>query len=78
MKVSLKKAFLHFKTITHHRHMVIRHCKKAGILKRGLLHDLSKYMPSEFLTGAKYYTDGKKSPNETERYYLGYLWKTET
>ena len=72
MKVSLKIAFLHFKTISHHRHMVIMHCKKAGILKRGLLHDLSKYMPSEFLTGAKYYTDGKKSPNETERYYLGY------
>ncbi len=52
--------------------MVIKHCKKAGILGRGLLHDLSKYMPSEFLTGVRFYSDGKKSPNETERYLYGY------
>jgi len=52
--------------------MVILHCKKAGILCQGLLHDLSKYTPTEFLAGARYYTDGTKSPNETEREIFGY------
>lgn len=61
----------HFKTITRHRHKVIYHCAKCGILWRGLLHDLSKYTPSEFIPGAKYYL-GTRSPNEAERDDLGY------
>ena len=61
----------HFLTITKHRHMVIRHCFKSGIPIRGLLHDLSKYSPTEFIPGAKYYT-GTKSPNEGERDEYGY------
>lgn len=61
----------HFRTITRHRHEVIRHCAKAGILTQGLRHDLSKYTPSEFLPGAKYYL-GTRSPNEGERTEKGY------
>ena len=61
----------HFMTITRHRHEVIRHCKKAGILWQGLFHDLSKYMPSEFFCGIKYY-QGDKSPNDMERRVHGY------
>lgn len=61
----------HFITITRHRHAVIRHSYKAGILMQGLRHDLSKYTPAEFIPGSKYYT-GTKSPNETEREILGY------
>ena len=61
----------HFKTITKHRHMVIRHCFKAGILWRGLLHDLSKYTPTEFCAGARFYK-GTRSPNEAERETFGY------
>ena len=61
----------HFITITRHRHAVIRHCAKAGILYRGLLHDLSKYSPTEFIPGAKYYV-GTRSPNELERADKGY------
>ena len=65
----------HFNTITKHRHKVIYHCAKAGILWQGLFHDMSKYMPSEFITGAKYYK-GTKSPNEGERevYGFSYAW----
>ena len=62
----------HFRTITRHRHAVIYHAFKAGIPVRGLLHDLSKYMPIEFFTGGMYYTDGSKSPNEGERQDYGY------
>ena len=52
-------------------HLVIRHCWKAGIFWQGLRHDLSKYSPTEFLPGARYY-QGNRSPNEKEREVLGY------
>ena len=61
----------HFVTITKHRHKVIAHCRKAGILWQGLRHDLSKYSPIEFFSGAKYYV-GTRSPNELEREKFGY------
>lgn len=61
----------HFKTITKHRHKVIIHCFKAGIFWQGLRHDLSKYSPSEFIRGAKYYL-GTRSPNEKERELYGH------
>ncbi len=67
----MKNAIGHFKTITRHRHAVIRHCKKAGIFWQGLRHDLSKYTPTEFLAGIRYYT-GTRSPNDGERKDKGY------
>lgn len=69
--MSLKSAFKHFNTITKHRHKVIAHCAKAGIFWQGLRHDLSKYSPTEFLAGARYY-QGTRSPNEGEREAYGY------
>ena len=54
-----KRLFGHFRTITKHRHKVIANCAKAGILWQGLRHDLSKYTPTEFVPGVKYYT-GKR------------------
>lgn len=67
----MKKFIGHFKTITKHRHAVIRHCAKCGILWQGLLHDLSKYSAVEFWPGVKYWT-GTKSPTEGERKEQGY------
>lgn len=64
------RAIRHFNTITKHRHAVIRNCKKAGILWQGLFHDLSKYQPTEFFAGVKYY-QGYRSPNEAERENIG-------
>ena len=63
--------FRHFRTITRHRHRVIAHCFRAGIGWQGLFHDLSKYSPAEFFTGARYYL-GSRSPNEAERADKGY------
>ena len=60
----------HLKTITRHRHRVIAHCAKAGILFQGLFHDLSKYSPTEFLPGVRFY-DGTHSPPEDERRKYG-------
>lgn len=62
----------HFKTITKHRMTVMLHCFKAGIPVHGLLHDLSKYSPAEFIPGALHYEQGKRSPNEHERETIGY------
>ncbi len=64
--------FGHFRTITRHRNKVMVHCFKAGILWRGILHDLSKYSLSEFLEGAGNYEDGGRSPNEKSREIRGY------
>lgn len=67
----LKRLFGHFTTITMHRHEVIKNCAKAGILWQGLWHDMSKYSPTEFWVGVKYYI-GTKSPNEGERIAYGH------
>lgn len=56
----------HFKTITAHRNLVCRYCLRLGLVWQGLTHDLSKYSPTEFWRGAKYY-QGTRSPNDQER-----------
>ena len=53
----------HFVTITRHRHKVMVHCFKCGIPLQGLVHDLSKYSPTDFFPSAKFYV-GTRSPNE--------------
>ncbi len=61
----------HFITITRHRHKVMINCFRCGLIKQGLLHDLSKYGFTEFHLGAKYYI-GIKSPHYNERLDKGY------
>ena len=65
------KAWKHFKTITYHRFLVRKGCFKVGLYWQGLTHDLSKYSPTEFLVGMKYY-QGTRSPNNAEREAIGY------
>ena len=65
------KAWKHFKTITRHRWLVRRGCFKVGLYWRGLVHDLSKYSPSEFAVGARLWA-GTRSPNSVEREQKGY------
>ena len=62
----MMKAWQHFKTITTHKIWVMRYCFKIGLYWQGLTHDLSKYSPTEFLVGMKYY-QGDRSPNNAER-----------
>lgn len=64
-------AWKHFKTISYHKMLVMKGCFSVGLFKQGLLHDLSKYSPSEFCIGAKYY-QGDRSPNNAEREEKGY------
>ncbi|MDD5924188.1 MAG: DUF5662 family protein [Clostridia bacterium] len=58
--------FGHLHTINKHKFLVMKHCFRVGLYKQGLLHDLSKYSPTEFLPGIKYY-QGNQSPNNVER-----------
>lgn len=62
--------FAHFKTITKHRNLVCKFCFRLGLYSQGLKHDLSKYSPTEFWRGAKYY-QGTRSPNDAERRETG-------
>lgn len=64
-------AWRHFVTITQHKLVVMKNCFRVGLYRQGLLHDLSKYSPVEFLTGIKYY-QGNRSPNSMEREEKGY------
>ena len=55
------KFFKHLHLVNKHRFYVCRNCFIAGQYKRGLLHDLSKYSPTEFFESVKYY-QGDRSP----------------
>ena len=65
------KLWKHFKTITRHRFIVMAGCFRVGLYWQGLTHDLSKYSPTEFFQGARYY-QGIRSPNTAEREAKGY------
>lgn len=67
----MNKVWNHFKTITYHKYLVARGCFRVGLYRQGLLHDMSKYSPSEFLVGIRYY-QGDRSPNNAEREAVGY------
>lgn len=69
MKIS--NIWKHFQTITHHKNLVMIGCFKVGLIRQGLLHDLSKYTPTEFCVGVKYY-QGNMSPNNVERTDRGF------
>ncbi len=61
----------HLKTVNEHRREVRKGCFQVGLYLQGLTHDLSKYSPTEFLVGAKYF-QGDRSPNNAEREEIGY------
>ena len=63
--------FGHLHTINSHRRKVFAHCCRAGIPWQGLRHDLSKYSPTEFCNGVRYF-QGNRSPNDAEREDIGY------
>jgi len=65
------KAWGHFCTINRHKMLVMKGCFAVGLIKQGLLHDLSKYSLTEFATGCRYF-QGDSSPNGAERMDKGY------
>ena len=59
--IKVSNAFKHFFLVLRHKHKVLVHCAKCGILWRGIVHDLSKFSPTEFFESVKYY-QGNRSP----------------
>ena len=71
----MSKFTKHLFTIFKHKLYVFKYCKKADIVWRGLVHDLSKFHPVEFLESVKY-ADGKISPivKCKEKNGVSYAW----
>lgn len=67
----IKNLVLHFNLVNRHRFKVFKLCCKAGIPFRGLVHDLSKYSPTEFFESVKYYNGGY-SPISNSKKENGY------
>lgn len=65
------KTFRHFKTIVKHKYWVGKYCFKCGIPWQGIIHDLSKFSPTEFIESVKYY-QGTSSPIEIAKKDKGY------
>jgi len=67
--------FRHLHTVNSHRRLVRKGCFKIGLYRQGITHDLSKYSPTEFLAGIRYW-QGYRSPNNAEREDKGisYSW----
>lgn len=61
----------HLHTVNSHRRLVRKYCFKLGLYRQGIMHDWSKYSPSEFIPGVRYYQDGHRSPNNAQREYEG-------
>lgn len=67
----MNKLFGHLKTVHKHRKEVRKLCFKCGLYRQGLVHDLSKYSPAEFIPSVKYFT-GNRSPIENQINATGY------
>ncbi len=65
------KLWKHFKTICLHKKYVYEECKACGLLWQGIVHDLSKFSPTEFVPSAKYF-QGDRSPISKEKEEIGY------
>ena len=61
----------HLKTVTKHRFIVFKLCTRCGLVWRGLMHDLSKFSPTEFWESVRYY-QGTRSPIKKCREVNGY------
>lgn len=66
-----KNGIKHLKLINHHKWVVFKLCCKVGEPWRGIVHDLSKYTPTEFFESIKYYV-GDHSPITEAKKDKGY------
>ncbi len=57
----IKNFFLHTGLVLRHKWRVFVNCAKCGLIWRGIVHDLSKFSPTEFFESVKYY-QGDRSP----------------
>ena len=67
----------YFSYVFRHKLYVTIECFKKGLFFRGLLHDLSKFRPSEWFPYARFFYD-KDGSKKTRRDKTGYYKPTDT
>lgn len=70
-KFTIKKALKHLGVVMRHRKYVRHFCFKAHLFRQGLMHDISKYSPAEFIESVKYFV-GTSSPIDACKKDKGY------
>lgn len=63
----------HLKTVLIHKFFVGKYCFMCGLYWQGIIHDLSKFSPTEFIESCKYYT-GDRSPIDNCKDQNGYSY----
>lgn len=67
----MNKYLKHLKVILKHKYEVMKCCFSCGLYLQGIKHDLSKFLPTEFFSSARYF-QGNRSPIEAEKEDIGY------
>lgn len=67
----MNKYTKHLKVICKHKYFVAQECFKRGLYWQGIVHDLSKFTPAEFVQSAKYF-QGTGTPISKIKAELGY------
>ena len=67
----IKNFIGHLKTVLKHKKCVAYYCFMCGLYKQGILHDMSKFSPTEFWESVKYY-QGTRSPIDACKEENGY------
>lgn len=57
--------------VLRHKWYVFLECCKAGIIWRGIVHDLSKFMPHEMIPYARHFYGSDNKINKAEGYFKG-------
>ena len=70
-KFTIKKALKHLRVVMRHRKYVRHFCFKAHLFRQGLMHDISKYSPTEFIESVRYFV-GTSSPIDACKKDKGY------
>ena len=60
-RLTVANASKHIRTVIIHKWFVLKYCIRFGIPFRGIVHDMSKFSPTELIESIRYY-DGKVSP----------------
>lgn len=66
-----KRLVGHTKTVLKHKWLVCKICFKFGLYSQGIVHDMSKFSPTEFITSVKYF-QGNRSPINAEKEDKGF------
>lgn len=72
------KYIKYLKYVIKHKYYVMIECFKNALIWRGITHDLSKFLPSEFIPYANYFYGKKGSDIKKGRNETGYYKPTDT